>query len=411
MNRKQLLILLVLLVVVGGAGLWLRRNQNASWDKGDADVGKKLLGDLPVNHITSLTFTQGTNGLSLVKKHGLWRVSERNDYPANFSELDDFLVKVHDLKIIQSQKVGASQLPRLALAPGSGTNAALVIDFKDHNGKPLRSLLLGKEHMKKSARPSPMGEEDGWPDGRWVKVGTDSDTVDLIAESLSNIEPKPDAWLNKDFFKAEKVRAIDVDSPIATNSWKVTRDSESGDWKLADAKAGEELDSSKTSGLSSAFSSPSFNDVVVNSKPEQLGLDKPTVVKVDTFDNFTYTLKVGQKTNDAFPLTLTVSAQLPKERTPVKDEKPDDKAKADKAFKDTQKALEDKLAREKGYENWVYLVSSWTVDSVLKDRGQLLVEKKEEPKKEDKAASAQPVSSTTNAPADSLHSASAAEAK
>src|SRR5208337_358583 len=148
-----------------------------------------------------------------------------------------------------------------------------------------------------------MGEEDGWPDGRWVKVGTDSDTVDLIAESLSNIEPKPDAWLNKDFFKAEKVRAIDVDSPIATNSWKVTRDSESGDWKLADAKAGEELDSSKTSGLSSAFSSPSFNDVVVNSKPEQLGLDKPTVVKVDTFDNFTYTLKVGQKTNDAFPLT------------------------------------------------------------------------------------------------------------
>src|SRR5208337_3883205 len=146
MNRKQLLILLVLLVVVGGAGLWLRRNQNASWDKGDADVGKKLLGDLPVNDIASVTFKQGTNELSLVKKPDLWRVSERNDYPANFSELDDFLVKVHDLKIIQSQKVGASQLPRLALAPGSGTNAALVIDFKDHNGKPLRSLLLGKEH-------------------------------------------------------------------------------------------------------------------------------------------------------------------------------------------------------------------------------------------------------------------------
>ena len=76
------------------------------------------------------------------------------------------------------------------------------------------------------------------------------------------------------------------------------------------------------------------------------------------------------------PLMLTVTAQIPKERTPGKDEKPEDKARLDKEFKDKQKKLEDKLAQDKTYEKRVYLVSSWTVDSLLKDRSQLLGRRK-----------------------------------
>ena len=166
--------------------------------------------------------------------------------------------------------------------------------------------------------------------------------------------------------------------------WKLTRESESGEWKLAEAKPAEQLDASKASGVANPLSSPSFADVLPSAKPEDLGLDKPTVVTVGTFDNFTYTLKVGQKTNDDFPLAMTVSAQFQKERTPGKDEKPEDKDKLDKEFKEKQKKLEEKLNQEKGYEKWVYLVSNWTVDPMLKERAQLLVEKKEEPKKEEK---------------------------
>ena len=108
---------------------------------------------------------------------------------------------------------------------------------------------------------------------------------------------------------------------------------------------------------------------------------------LDTFDNFTYTLKLGQKTNDNLPMVVAVTAQIPKERTPGKDEKPEDKTKLDKEFKDKQKKLEDKLTPgERAYEKWVFLVSNWTVDSLLKERAQLIVEKKEEPKKDDKAS-------------------------
>jgi len=316
-------------------------------------------------------------------------VRERNDYPANYTDITEFLLKVRDLKVGQSEKVGPSQLGRFGLASGDGTNAAMVVDFKDQKAKTLQTLLLGKKHMRKSPQPSPYGDMGGggWPDGRYIKAGPKADVV-LVSDALDNIVPKPDQWLNKDFFKVEKVRSISVDFPVATNSWKLSRDTEAGSWKLADAKPGEELDSSKTSALSNPLSSPSFSDVDTASKPEQLGLDKPTVVTLDTFDNFSYVLKVGKKTNDNYPLAFTVNGQFQKERTPGKDEKPADKAKLDKEFKDSLKKLEDKLAQEKNYEKWTYLVSSWTLDPLLKERSQLMVEKKPEPKKETKPAAA-----------------------
>src|SRR5205085_7861616 len=79
-----------------------------------------------------------------------------------------------------------------------------------------------------------------------------------------------------------------------------------------------------------------------------------------------------------------IAAQISKERTPGKDEKPDDKTKLDKEFKDKTQKLQDKLDQEKACEKWVYLFSSWTLDPLLKDRSQRLVEKNEEPKKDEK---------------------------
>jgi hypothetical protein len=394
MNRKQFFILLVLVVVLGIAGLVLRQRNQTSWQgSGRQGAALKLLGDLPVNDVAAIVIKGGTNELDLVRKDNLWRVKQRNDYPANFSEISSFLLKAADLKAVQTEEIGPSQLGRYKLLPpGPATNTAVLVELRDQGGKVIKSLLLGKTHMRKSeGRPSPMGEmgdNEGWPDGRYVMVGTGAKTLAVVSDPLSNLEAKPDSWLNKDFFKVEKIRSIAVTYPVATNSWKVTRDTETAsEWKLADAKPDEKLDSSKTSSFSYALSSPSFNDVLPgDTKPEQAGLDKPTVVTIDTFDDFTYTLKLGQKTNDNVPLVVAVTAQIPKERTPGKDEKPEDKARLDKEFKEKQKKLEDKLSQEKSYEKWIYLVSNWTVDSLLKDRAQLLVEKKEEPKKDEQPA-------------------------
>lgn len=390
MNRNQFVILLVLVLVLGGAGLYIYQKRTDTTTTGDPTLGKKLLGEFPVNDITRITIKEGPAELNLVKKDELWRVRERNDYPANYAQISEALLKLREMKVVQSEKVGPSQLPRLALVAGEGSNTAVVVQFKGQNDKDIATLMLGKKHMRKSNRPAmpQFGdmEDQGWPDGRYVKVGANSDFVALVSDPLANLEPKADQWLNKDFFKVEKARSVAVTFPAATNSWKLSRDSETAEWKLADLKPGEQLDATKVASVSNPLGSPSFTDVATSASAESLGLDKPTVLTVDTFDGFAYAVKVGQKTNDNYPILVNVTAQLPKERTPGKDEKPEDKAKLDKEFKDQQKKLEEKLAQERTFEKWTYLVSSWTLDPLLKERAQFMAEKKEEPKAGDKPA-------------------------
>src|SRR5258706_4943918 len=112
MNRKQLLILLVLVLALGGIGYYLRNNQDSFVKGGSPSVGKKLLGELPINDVASIAIKHTTNEVTVAKKDALWRVRDRNNYPANFAEISDFLIKAKDVKIVQTETVGASQLPR-----------------------------------------------------------------------------------------------------------------------------------------------------------------------------------------------------------------------------------------------------------------------------------------------------------
>jgi hypothetical protein len=381
MNRKQLVILLALAVVLGFAGLSLYRGDRSSWSGSGAGLGQKPLASLPVNDIASIAITSGSNSLVLAKTEGLWRVQQRNGYPANFADISALLIKLPDLKAVQVEEVGPSQLFRFGLLPpGSGSNTATLVEFKDAAGKTLNSLLLGKQHMNKGGgRPSPMGGMDdaGFPDGRYIQPAG-AKTVTLVSETFQNVEPSPERWLNKDFFKVEKPKTITVTFPEATNSWKLARETEAGEWKLADAKPGEQLDVSKVGGVSSPLSYPSFNDVLPLDTQAATGLAQPTTLTVETFDGFTYTAKVGTKTNDNLYLTLVLTADLPKERTPGKDEKPEDKARLDKEFADKQKPLLEKFAKEQLGSKWVYLVPAYSVESILKPRKELLTEVKPE---------------------------------
>ena len=376
MNRKQFIVLLALVLLLGGAAWWHYHRQTAGWSNPNPELGRKLLGDFQVNDVARIRIEQGTNDLTLARTNGLWCVAQRDDYPANFSQISQLLLKMRDLKIVQTEAVGPSQLPRLNLAPpGQGTNAATMLEFDAAGGRPIHTLWLGKAHMQQSSQPSPDAPDGGWPDGRYVLTAPHSTTVAVISDPLSEVNPAPDQWLDKTFLQIEKPQSISVNFPEATNSWALTRSSETNDWELAGAKPGEKLDSSKVSETAGSVSSPSFADVATDLSPKQTGLDRPTRVEIKTFDGFDYSMKVGAKTNDNYCLTVHTSATLPKEPAPVKGEKPEQQAAADKAFQANLKTLQTKLARESAFNQWVYFVPTWTVDPLLKTREQLLVPK------------------------------------
>ena len=249
MNRKQLILILLTGAVLGGIGLYLTRQKSESFVRTDKLATDKLLGDFPVNDIVHVTLRQHTNEVNLVKGEA-WTVKERGDYAANTGDIIELARKLWDLRSAQSQKIGESQLGRMELLPPDkgGTNSATLVELKGKDGKAIRTVLLGKKSMR-GGGGDPMGG-GGWPNGRWIYMPDKPGTAYLVSETFSEIEPKADRWLSKDFFKVEKIRAASATFPVETNSWKLSRETETGEWKLADAKPEEKLDSAKSSSIS-----------------------------------------------------------------------------------------------------------------------------------------------------------------
>jgi hypothetical protein len=396
MNRKQLIFLVVALIVLGGACLLLLNRNQETWNSSGNKLGQKVLHDFQVNEVGAIHI-QSDSDLDLVKKDDHWRVKQRNDYPANFSQISELLIKVGDLKVAQAEPIGPSQKARMHLdEPGKGPDAGTLLEFKDTQGKTMQSLLLGKKHTRKSNRPSPMpGMDDEYPDGRFIMLKSDPDEVLTISDALTSVDSKPSEWLNKDFFKVEKPKLIAFASTNSADSWSLSRTNENAPWVLADVKKGEVLDTNKVSSLSSTLSYPSFVDVVADPAPAKTGLDKPQTITIQTFDGFTYNLKIGAKTPaNEYNFQVVVTGDFPTNRIKTGVENPDAAKSLDKLFEGKMKQVNDKLQQEKALGDWTYLVNNWLVDPMIRTRAQLMVEKKSDKKGETET----PTTPNTEAP-------------
>ena len=372
MNLKALIALIVAAAVAIAITATLVKKDSATWQT--AEVGGLLFENLPVNDVETIHITQGSESLTLNKQGDIWVVKERYNYPANFQDISQMVIKLSETKPLRVIEAGESQLGRLNLlatdqAQGGGT----LLEMKGVNDKTLVSLLLGKPYVRQSeAQKNPMmGMSGDIPEGRYVLMGG-SPPVYLIDEPFDNVAPVPTAWLNKDFFKVEKLSSISVQfMGEAAPDWEFSRDAVGGDFKLKNPLSSENADASKTRSLSSLFSYASFTDVLpLDSDPELTRLNIPTIAVIKTFDGFTYTIHIGKLTADETGryLSFKVDAQLPTERTIAPNEKEEDKVRLDAEFLREQERLQKKLAQEKKCEQWIYIVSTWTVENLLKNR-------------------------------------------
>src|SRR5688572_28372926 len=96
MNGKQFGILVVSGLAVGGLGLYLYNQRKESFNASSFQASDRVLKDFPLNDIAHLRIRAATNEVNLVRGDQ-WTVKERYDYPANFSEVSEFLRKVWEL--------------------------------------------------------------------------------------------------------------------------------------------------------------------------------------------------------------------------------------------------------------------------------------------------------------------------
>jgi len=367
MKSRQLMLLVVAALVLGGGGLWVLRQRSAGFERSKTHMGGSLLGAFDGASVAAVRITQGSNSVNVVSDPSGWVVRERGNYPANITDLAAFVRKLAELKVTRPVKVGASRLPMLQL---SGDGSTLV-ELLDASGKPVKSLRLGKQSTRG-------GEDDmmgggGMPDGRYVQVG---DAISLINDPMGNAQPRPENWIAKEFIKVEQPVRIEILHTEATNSFTLSRTNEFAEWVLVDAKEGESLDKNKLFAFNSLMSGPSFTDLVLNPDIAKLGLDKPTVARIGTASGHVYEIKIGAPDGESYPVQVGVSGAPARERTPGKDEKPEDKERLDKEFKDKLAKLDEKLRTEQALGKWTFTLGKWTVEPLLKKRSDLFADKK-----------------------------------
>ena len=343
-------------------------------------IGKEPLADLPFSQINSIVITANQNEtkdtLTVSRASEGWVVVNREGYPADAERIGKFVREFKDMKVLRELSARSGQLARIGLIDPSAAseNSATRITLQDKAGKALHTLHLGKELSAPGSdnQSSPMGG-GGFPDRRFVMIDSDRSKITVVDQTFSNASTTPSDWLNKDFIKVENLNSIEVKytGEGSTNSWKITKSSDVAEWKLeGKIPDGKTLDT--VSAPSSPLSSPSFKDLATGIEKSQLDKNA-TQINISTFDSLNYQVKVGQTPSGSDRIIqVQVSANLPKERTPAKDEKPEDKTRLDEEWAAKQKTLKEKLEKESGFTKHAYRVDSYTVDSILKKREELL---------------------------------------
>jgi hypothetical protein len=374
MNKKQFSILLVALAVIGTAGLLVVKRHKESWNVSEAKVGQKLLPNFRPNEVAAIHIKAEVD-LNIENKDGAWRVRERGNYPANYEHIKSLLVRMKDIKVVQSDEIGPSQRPRVELGePGTGPGSGTLVEFKDAQGKVIDSLLMGKRHMRGETVSDPYRMR-GLFDGCYVLLAKEPQNVLLISDELAGISGEPGAWLNTEFWKVENVKSVSLIGTNAERVWTLSREAESKPWSLGDGKPGEVLDSTKAAQTVEMLNFLGFVDLS-NAATKQNDLEKSVNVSVETFDHFFYSLKIAipPERRASYEVSIGVRAEINSERVAGADEKADDRTKLDEEFQANARRLRDKLVRESAFakEGWSYLMEARLIEPLICERASLL---------------------------------------
>lgn len=366
MNRRNLWILIAVAIVAVVAVVFYDADRNARWEGERREL--KVLPDLAVNDVSQIRITAPNATLTVARKEDLWRVAERNDYPADFSKVRDLLRTLWGLKAVREVEVGPSQFERLQILPsGKGTGSGTQVEVAGQGGKVLGTLIVGKALQ---------GEPEAGvaaPGGRFVYNPANKDHADVVSDAFYGVDPlQVNQWLDKTFINPGEVDKVVREDAPGNPGWTIARPDPKGPWVFV-PEANAEKVKEEPANLLSHFS-PTFTDVRPADAPAaETGLDQPVRVELHTTDGFTYKLAIGKPGPEKTRyLTVQVDAQLPASRTPAPNEKPEDKKTRDDEFNKHLGELKERLERERKFAGWVYEVPEFSLENLLKPRADLV---------------------------------------
>jgi hypothetical protein len=397
MNAKRLSILVVVAIVLVGMAVLSKRRDRAPAPE---QTGQPVFAGLPVNDVAKIVVRAPAHTATVSRVDGVWVSDDTYRYPADYSKVRQALLALADLKIGQVLQATPAQRQAMKMPAPGGTNAAAAAEVAlfGADGRKLAALMLGAEHMRKSASDAGAGGEGGYPDGRYVSPDGGA-SIYLVTDALSSIGGEASAWLDAEIVN---VNAGDVaEVSVGGAGLPDLHFKKSGNDMVVDGLAtGEEMDSGKNYTIKSCLSYLRFTGVADPAlSTAQLGLSTASVYRVVTDKGEIFTANVGGVTPDGNGRYLRVSAALKPEAVPAASAATNAvaavggatnaPAKApDAAAQKARKELEEKTATLNArLKQWTYIVAKSQGDQMRILRGDV-VKKKEPPKPEAGAAGA-----------------------
>ena len=383
MKKKQVLTLSVIAIVLGATLLIVKQTQKDSGPAASASraAGDRLFASFPATDIAHIEISGADGNVTLVKKDGKWTVAERENYPANAINVNEFIRTLAELKVTRSLEAGPSFAPRFGMDESSTIpeDRGLTASFKGADGKELAKVSLGK-NIEGSQEASPMG---AMPVGRYIRNHADESGFYAVNEMFFSISADVTRWLAEDFITPTKIKSVSLSQKASdTVAWKLVRDDENAEFKLEGIKSAEALNNENVTPIKNLFSYARFEDVVTSAAATERGdATGKRSATIETFDGFTYKLTITPLKPGASPansapdnqlVTIAVSANLPTERSRTEDEKPEDAKAKDEQFAAQLKGLNEKLAKEQSFVGRTFEVSKNTLSALLKERENLV---------------------------------------
>lgn len=364
MTAKKLIGMAVVLAVLAGVAVLQRRGGESRRDR-DAAIETKLLAGVDLNAVDRINVAEESDSVTVAKTDGRWTVETLYGYPADFSKLAGALRAAADVDLgrpVRSENVDAAEF---GLEDGVKT-----IELQSA-GEPVAEVYVGDRREASS----------GWANEFFIRKG-DSDAVYLVAYDFRPFSATPADWIDKQLVR---VPSADI---VAVEAGDVKLTEESGSWKLADLNAEtEEFQSSEANRLRSALQYFSCTTVADPSKTDaELGFDSAKEYSAETKDGLIYNVKVGGEADDGRYVRLSVEYVRPE--PPSKPEGDDEEKQAAyeqelKTFNETADANESKAENlNEKLAGWTYVISSYTAESLMISRDQLVKEKEAEDESE-----------------------------
>lgn len=389
MKARTVILLWLLAVMLGAAVYFVKRSDDGS-GRGTTRLGAGdlLISDFPAEKVRSIAITGAEDGVTLENKDGEWKVVQRDGFPANQRDINDFLRTVKGLKVTQGIEAGPSFAPRFGMDINSSDPDAhgIRVVMKDGEGEELADLAFGK-NLDAAASNSPFG---GGATGRYVRNDDDQSGFYAVSEVFGTLSAEPKEWLRDEFLKVEKIERISVTIPGKDETeWELQRADEEGEFEFREAYPGVKIDPAAVAPLKSLFSFARFDDVVPAAGVAEIETpDAVRKVKIGTFEGLEYEITLQPRRvkpnpgsesdaesdaeDDAYLMTVKAEGTIPGGRKKAADEKKEDAEAADKAFTERSAELTENLEKMKGLEGRTFEVSRFTVGPLLKTRAELM---------------------------------------